>query len=498
MLPLQPQRIAVRVARAEVGHAQLGIDGGRAPDGAAAGPPHLVVRPGLESDVVRSGNGVKAPHLGAGARVERADPAPPAAVAARERDQQHAVGVGRRRGNPQGHVVGGIPRERMRPLGRAVRHVEGMHRAAGARHQDVAEIGGDRQAAPRGRLRQLGDPRDRAGLRVERGHVAVHQRREDPAVRHRKRGLVGGARKPGRPRAAERSDVARGDLRQRRIALVRGGAAVQRPLAARPRALHAGRPARPFGRRAAGWPQRCPGRRGRVRPAGERRLERRGCRRCQGRRTEGHAVRVQDVGRHVRVGFVAERAGVARRHRADGLDQIVRRPPAPARGEGGAGQRRRVGPAGQIRAVTERAVGLKRRAARRGLCSRERPRRARLPAGSRERDRGSRHTEECARPENCDSHAGPPCRRAGLPPSRPAAERAAIVLPVGAAGTRSSSRRGCAPNPRRPLAGTPVVVPTLARQSSPDGSARRPTNPHQESTPFYGADSWRSPGPGMR
>src|SRR6058998_2193609 len=98
MLPQEALRIAVRVARADVDQSQLRVDGGRAPDGTTAGPPHLVVRPRLVPGFARPGDGIEAPHLFAGSPIKGTDPAPPHEIATRDRYEQHTVGIARCRG----------------------------------------------------------------------------------------------------------------------------------------------------------------------------------------------------------------------------------------------------------------------------------------------------------------------------------------------------------------------------------------------------------------
>ena len=345
VLSLHAERVAVRVTRAEVRQSQLGIDRRRTPNAAAAGPPHVVVRPRLVPEFVRTGNAVEAPHLGACPRVDSAHPAPRAHVTTRQHDEHHAVGVGGRRRYPQGLIVGGILRKLVRPHCFPGSHVEGGDQTAGAHHEHVAELGGDRQAAPRRRLGQLGHPDEFAGLRVQHSDVAVHQRREDQPIGHRDRRLVRRPRQAGRPRAAKLRDVARGNLPQCRVALVVGRSAVPRPLAPRPRTACGGRRhhGRPVGQGAARpAQQRRSGRPGCVRAVRQHRIDGLGSRHRQRRSTRGDAVRLQDECGHVDVRLVAQRAGVAGRHGAERLEQIEHRPLAPAVLERGARQRRRV------------------------------------------------------------------------------------------------------------------------------------------------------------
>ena len=215
MLPFEALRIAVRVARAEVHQAQLRIDGRGAPNGTTAGPPHLVVWPRLVPGFAWSRDGIKPPHLGAGSCVEGTESTPPPTIAPRDRHEHDSAGIARCGRNDRRSSVGGVRRERVRPPTFPGPHIDGRSRSTGARHKHKAEIGTNNHPASGRRLCELEYPHNLARLRVQRSHFAVQRRHEEQPVRHRDRCLVRQARKLGHPRATERCDIARGDLRQR-------------------------------------------------------------------------------------------------------------------------------------------------------------------------------------------------------------------------------------------------------------------------------------------
>ena len=243
--------------------------------------------------------------------------------------------------------MGGIRRERVRPHRFAGLDIDGGDRSTAARHQHEAEIGADGHASSGGRLLQIEYPYDLARLRVERGHLAVQRRHEYPIVRHRDPCLVRRAWKPGHPRTTERFDIARRNLRQRRVPLVRSGPSVERPIAPRP---HWRARRSPAARSSGVGAARSRGHRrfrscGRTRSAGRAHVDRVGRRCRQGPGPGGGAIRLQDVGGDIDMCLVAKHAGAGGRHGSDRVEQLARRPLAPALRERAAGQWRRRGPA---------------------------------------------------------------------------------------------------------------------------------------------------------
>ncbi len=242
-------RIGTGLAGAEIDEAEIGIDGGRLPDGGAAlqiglragGIGIVRRRPGVAAELARPGHGPEAPQLLAARRIERGELAAHAAISARDAGVDHAVVVERRAHDG----VAVLPSAD----GRLPREIAGL---GVERHEGAVELAekhlavGDRDAAVGPAAAHRGDvlvdaramlPDERAGLGIERVDVVVAGREIHDAVLHDRRALhrIFGAdarAEIDHPGGLEGLDVVAVDLGERGIARVAPVAADGEPLLA--------------------------------------------------------------------------------------------------------------------------------------------------------------------------------------------------------------------------------------------------------------------------
>ena len=232
------------VAGAEVDEAEVGVRGADEPDGAAADLICIRRRPRLVADVFRSGDDEEFPGFLSGVAVKRHDLAAEAGIG-RRADEHQSARVERRARNPLAgtrrvdtgvavpEFLAGLLVERDRVR---VRETD-EHFAVG--DGDAFAIGesgfGPREVVQAavvsgcGRAR-LVLPDGRAGLRVDRIHVAAAGEEQHAVLDDRHRASGAAVHEAlGQPRALQFRQRVAADLRQRRVARVAEVAADRRP-----------------------------------------------------------------------------------------------------------------------------------------------------------------------------------------------------------------------------------------------------------------------------
>lgn len=226
------------IADAEVCEAQLRIDRRGHPHAAAARLPVLVIlRPGLVTFMALVGNDVEGPLLLAGLGVQPDDAPAQPEVAVRHAGNEHAVRVGRRRGDLlalDGRIVADAPDPEQIARG----FVERGDARTGHGREHLAVPDGHALRAHRALFGLVG-PEELAGFGIERAH-ALAGGDEHPSARDDGRAARVLAVEGVKPRAAELAHVALVDFIQGGEAGVGVIAARDRPFASRGRGRVAG------------------------------------------------------------------------------------------------------------------------------------------------------------------------------------------------------------------------------------------------------------------
>ena len=227
--------VGTRIADAPVGQIEIGIVGAGHPDRAAAGLPRIA-GPRLVSALARTGNGVEAPGLLAGAGVERGDKPADAEFAADGADDDLVLDDQR----SQGEAVAGFrPRAAdgdvpHQPAGLRVdgqeMTVERAHEDRVAENRDAAIHAAAAGAGQRRRAIRVG-PEDASGRRIERHEIVRRLDRVHDAVHHQRRRLELLERlRLEDPSELEILHVGGRDLGQRAVALAHHVARIRQPV----------------------------------------------------------------------------------------------------------------------------------------------------------------------------------------------------------------------------------------------------------------------------
>ena len=240
-----------RVARLEVGQAEVRVDDADEPDAGTAGRPAVVVlRPRVVARLTRTGYREERPQLLAGLGVDADHTTAKRPVAVGEADQNDPGGIGRRgrdalallarrvakRRRPH-HLAGPLPERDQLSIAQTDEHQALAERRAGNIRQRFAGNRFHRRPRrptfrrARFRFRELPRPDRLAGLGVE-GEDRLACWQDQHAVLHHRRRARRAAAEPLVPGTGQRLHVRRIDLLERRVARARPVAANERPVLA--------------------------------------------------------------------------------------------------------------------------------------------------------------------------------------------------------------------------------------------------------------------------